>query len=421
MTEVAAAPELARQSIAIRPGVIIMGGAYGSVAVARSLGRLGIRAWFLGSDHPIARHSRYVERHLQWPGPAAAGALDYLLALATTDQLDGWVLFPSADGDLQFIAHNHAALAARFQLFTAPWPALESLNDKAQLYRLAERIGVDYPRVYADAATLAPDQLNYPVVIKPVSTEQPNALTRAKAWRIDNAAQYRDKAAEAVRLAGRAGFVVQEMIPGDGRTQFSYAALWDRGTEIAAFTARRTRQFPIDFGFTSTFVETVHAPRVAEAAHKLLAAEAFHGLVEVEFKYDTRADSYKVLDVNTRTWAWVSLGTAAGIDFPALAYRLATGEALPHHAPGKVGVSWVHLSRNVLSLLQSLLRRGNFGFGAARSVFKPSMSATFAWDDPMPGLVELPVQVWRTLKRLIARPAIPPPAAGETIKASARE
>ena len=81
-----------------------------------------------------------------------------------------------------------------------------------------------------------------------------------------------------------------------------------------------------NFGFTSTLVETVERPEVEAAAARFLASLDFSGLVEIEFKYDARDSSYKILDVNARAWTWIALGAAAGIDFPALQYRLAFGE-----------------------------------------------------------------------------------------------
>lgn len=43
-------------------GAIVLGGAHGSLEIARSLGRRGIRVWLITDDNPLARMSRYVER-----------------------------------------------------------------------------------------------------------------------------------------------------------------------------------------------------------------------------------------------------------------------------------------------------------------------------------------------------------------------
>src|SRR5207302_4833666 len=132
----------------------------------------------------------------------------------------------------------------------------------------------------------------------PTVREQRNAFTRAKAWRVDDRSALLARYQEAAALVGERAIVLQELIPGGGSTQFSYAGVWHRGSPVASLVARRTRQYPIDFGYTSTFVETVHRPEVEDAACRFLRSLDFTGLVEVEFKYDARDGRYKILDVN---------------------------------------------------------------------------------------------------------------------------
>ena len=56
-------------------GALIVGGAHGSLALARSLGRRGIPVAFLTDDHPIAIYSRYVQRSFTWGGAEDPGAI----------------------------------------------------------------------------------------------------------------------------------------------------------------------------------------------------------------------------------------------------------------------------------------------------------------------------------------------------------
>src|SRR6202035_2158438 len=96
------------------PGALILGGAHGSLAIARSLGRRGIAVALL-TDHPLAGFSRYVGRHFKWSGPSRDGALADLLSLAEHEGLAGAVLFAGGDSEVRFIAKNHAALAGVFR------------------------------------------------------------------------------------------------------------------------------------------------------------------------------------------------------------------------------------------------------------------------------------------------------------------
>jgi predicted ATP-grasp superfamily ATP-dependent carboligase len=252
-----------------------------------------------------------------------------------------------------------------------------------------------YPRTRDD---LANPEIRFPTVIKPTDSEGRNAFVTAKAWRADDRRALLAYYDEAAGLVGADRIMLQDLIPGDGRTQFSYAAIWERGAPIGSLVARRRRQYPIDFGFTSTFVETIEAPEIEAAASRFLRALDYSGLVEIEFKYDARDGSYKILDVNARVWTWISLGAAAGIDFPAVQWRLAQGEAVAPVA-ARVGVSWRYLPRDLVASVQEMLAGALSPVDWLRSLRHAAASAVFAWDDPLPAVIDLPLVVARVVKR----------------------
>jgi len=386
-------------------GALVLGGAHGSLAVARSLGRRGIPVWFLTHDHPLARFSRYVIRSGRWPGPNDPGAAEWLLCFARQHRLGGWTLFACGDAEVHLAARNHAALSAMFQVATPPWAITRWTADKRLTDQYARDIGVDSPWSYCpqsrdDAAHV---DCRFPVILKPTVQEQRNAFTRAKAWRADDRATLVARFVEAAALVGEQGIVLQELIPGGGERQFSYAALCDRGVPVASLVARRTRQFPIDFGYTSTWVETIERPEVEEAACRVLRSLGYSGLVEVEFKYDIRDGGYKLLDINARPWTWIGLGAAAGVDFPFLAWQLSQGET-PVPARGTVGARWIHLTRDLVAAGQEKWAGVSSPARYLSLWRQPLAFAAFAKDDPLPGLVELPLVAARTLARWMALP-----------------
>lgn len=389
---------LAERRTDLRPGALIVGGALGALAVARSLGRCGIPACFLTHDHPVAAFSRYVRRSFTWAGPDAPGALATLCRLVAEQRLEGWLLIVCGDTEVRFVAQNHAALANILRLSTPPWDITRWTHDKRLTYQRAAEIGIDvpwshYPR---DGGEIAQLDCRFPVILKPSVREHQNAFTQAKAWRADNRAALIARYRQAASLVGEDSIVLQEMIPGSGEQQFSFAALCDEGGPVAWLVARRTRQYPIDFGYTSTFVETIENAEVEQAARRILHALGLSGFVEVEFKFDRRDGRYKLLDINARPWAWIGLGAAAGIDFPVLAWRLAHGETI---APvrARPGIAWMHAPRDVVALLQESGVRGLSRWSAG--LCRPLTFAAFAKDDPLPALIELPLVGMRVLRR----------------------
>lgn len=381
-------------------GVLILGGAHGSLAIARSLGRRGIDVWFATHDHPITKYSRYTKRGVEWPGPNHPAAVDWLLTFAARWKLNGWVLIPGADPELRLLAQNYAALSQVFRIAAPTWPMAQWAHDKRLTEQHARAVGIAAPRsIYpANAEQLEAWECAFPVILKPTVHDVPNPFTRAKAWRADDRATLMTLYTEAVGHVGANGIVIQEMIAGGGEAQFSYAGVWNNGEPVAALVARRTRQFPLDFGFTSTFVETIDRPEIADAAEKFLRPLNFTGLVELEFKHDMRDGLYKLLDVNARVWAWAGIGEAARLDFPHLAYRIALGEAVAPVGPGR-SAAWVHASRNIVAAMQELAR-GRTTIRQLLPVPGRALSfAAFATDDPMPGLMEMPLTLGRTLTR----------------------
>src|SRR5947199_4905420 len=137
--------------------------------------------------------------------------------------------------------------------------------------------------------------------------------------------------------------MVQELITGGSQGQFSYAALCVDGRTLASVTARRRRQYPVEFGHSSSLVETCDQRAIVGPAHRLLAAMRYTGVVEVEFKYDQKDGRYKLLDVNPRVWTWHALCGRAGVDFPYLQWLSIHGEPVPE-LRGRPGVRWVRMS-----------------------------------------------------------------------------
>ena len=384
-------------------GAILLGGAHGALALARNFGRNGIPVVVVTDDHPLPKFSRYVQQRFDWPGANAAETPRWLVQLAEREGFRDWLLVPCGDGEAKMIAANRELLRSTFRVESCDWEKLRMLCDKQMLAQSATAAGVAAPRAYrlrseADATSL---DITFPVVLKPAMRTARNAFTRDKAWQADSREELIELYLEAAKLVGYENVVVQELIPGGGEAQLSYAALWHQGKPVAEITARRTRQYPIDFSYTSTFVEVVANDKVRLAANALLATIAFEGLVEVEFKFDARDQQYKVLDVNPRAWSWLALCEPAGLDLAVMMSSVAGGAAVTT-AKAAPGHAWMHAARDVVATTQ-LMAHERIGladyFGSLRQKL---VFASFAWDDPLPGLIELPLTVWRVGGRAIA-------------------
>lgn len=385
------------------PGVVIVGGAHGTLALARSLGALNVRVTYVTHDSPLAGWSRFVHETIRWSGAEDAGALQFLSDLAERPHMRGSLLVPAGDGEVKFVAENREMLSSLYTIVLPDWTALQWLCEKPLLYKRATDLGVAIPKTYESAsiADLENADVVFPVVLKPNMGGGGTPIAKAKVIRAETPAELMQAYADASAQIGAENVVVQELIPGGGESQFSYAALWKDGEPVAEFTARRTRQYPVDFGYTSTYVEVVDEPRAVEAARKILSSVGHSGLVEAEFKLDLRTDTLKLLDVNPRPWSWFALCSAAGVDLGSMLWHLANGDNRKHLSSARQGVAWSYFVRDVVAAL-TLKRRGQSGVAAVfPSLGKVRCWAAFATQDPLPGLIDLPLTAWRVMKKRV--------------------
>lgn len=393
-----------RGTLAGRPGQaggIVIGGDYQGLGIVRSLGRRGIPVCVIDDEASIARVSRFSERAVHVPTLRdEASTLDALDAVRRAHGLEGWVLFPTREETVVALARNRSSLAESFRVPTPDWDTIRHAWDKRETYRLARELGIPTPRTWSLLEGRDLDHLDVrgPVVIKPAIKEHFFYATHAKAWRADTEGDLRRLVRQASSIVGAEELLIQELIPGDGRQQYSYCAFLKEGEAAASMTVRRRRQHPSDFGRASTFVETVDLPSLEEPSVRFLRAIGYYGLVELEYKLDPRDGEYKLLDVNARTWGYHSVGPAAGVDFPYLLFCDQLGGEIPR-VRGRPGVRWIRLATDVPNALVDLragrLRPREY-LASLRGV---DTEAVFSMRDPLPGIYELALLPYLFFKR----------------------
>lgn len=390
-----------------RPGAVVLGGDYRGLGIVRSLGRHGVDVRVVHGQESLATYSRYCRQACRWDGAFDAQYVEFLLRFAAEHRLDGWALFPTSDETAWLVSRHWDELSRRYRLTTPPEPVYSAAADKSRVHALASSLGLGTPRTWLPRGIADLDSIDadFPLVIKPARRQVMNSLTFDKAWRVDDRAELGRRYLDALGVAPADQVMIQEWVPGDGDHQYAFAAVCAGGEPRQYVTARRTRQYPRDFGRASTYVETVEHPAVAKDATRLLHELGIDGLVEVEFKQDAGLGTLKLLDVNVRVWGWHSIGAAAGVDFAYAAFCLALGEKLPVRA-GTAGVRWARLCVDLPYALSDIaggrIRLRDY----LRSVRPPLTGPIAARDDPKPAFAEIPLLV-RTFVRQRHEPVAP--------------
>ncbi len=383
-------------------GGVVIGGDYQGLGIVRSLGRRGIPVCIIDNERSIARFSRYANHavrvdELRDPEASVATVLEVGRRLG----LEGWVLYPTRDETVAAFAIHRARLAAFFRVPTPEWATTKWAVDKRNTYQFADDLGIPTPRTWYPTSLHDLHEIDgpFPLVLKPAIKENFIYATKAKAWRVDTREQLNERFIEAAVITGGDSMMVQELISGDGRHQFAYCAFFKDGRSVAGLVARRWRQHPPEFGRASTFVETIDLPLLTERSERFLRTLGYYGLVEIEYKRDPRDGTYKLLDVNARTWGYHTLGAMAGLDFPYLLFMDQVGEQIPTQPHAKVGVRWVRLLTDLPTAALEI-RRGHLNLGTyLRSLRGVEAEAVFDRADPLPGLIELALTPYLYVQR----------------------
>jgi predicted ATP-grasp superfamily ATP-dependent carboligase len=383
--------------------VLLLGSDFKALGVARSLGRRGVRVAIVDNLPRSAWFSRYVARRFRWDeSMSSVGLPDFLLEIAGRGA-EGWVLWPAQDDALELVARNSKRLAKAYELITPPWEVLRQAHDKRLLHEAAEEVDVQHPRTWypPSEGSLQMLQVEFPAIIKPtVSIDLQHALGR-KALPVRDMNQLLEGYRLAAGIVPADHLMVQEIIPVGA--QHSVAAFVVDGQVVSAMTARRTRQYPIDYGLSSTFVEAIEVAGLIEPASRILGRLGLSGMVEVEFIQDRRDGRPKLLDVNPRPWGWHTLCIACGLDFPAMQYAHALGRPVPRLAP-RYGPRWIRLLTDVPAGW-SYIKAGAMTPGAYfRSLFAGrTVGSVFDLTDPAPAAGDLAVAMSRVTKALVRR------------------
>jgi D-aspartate ligase len=383
------------------PGAVVVGGDYQGLGIVRSLGRRGIPICILDDERSISRYSRYATYGVRVPDlrdPNAA--VEALLDVAKRFDLKGWVLFPTRDELVATISRHKVAVSEVFRVPTPSWDTVQWVWNKRNTYRLARELHIPIPETWFPDTLADLDQITtpFPLALKPGVKEHFYYATKAKAWRADTRMQLQNLFSRASQLAGPREILIQDLIPGDGKNQFAYCAFFKDGNAVGSMVSRRLRQHPREFGRASTCVETIDLPILESLSESFLRAINYYGLVEVEFKLDSRDGQYKLLDVNARTWGYHSLGVAAGVDFPFMLYADQIGETADP-SRGIPGHLWVRLLTDVPTGIVEVSGRRMRLRDYVESLRQAHTEAVFSNEDPLPGVVECLLLPYLLLKR----------------------
>jgi D-aspartate ligase len=379
---------------AARPAAFVLGMREMGLAVARALGREGIRVFGFEIASPRRPRapgfsSRYfVARHC--PDPRSEPeALLRLLASYAERHASQPVLFFTDDLWIDFVVRHRDALARSFRFALPPPLVADALLDKRKQMALAWRGGLACPATYfpetRDDVEAIRHSIEYPAFIKPCFSHVWRERFRGdvkKGFRVDSPEELIERFDQV--LATGLPVIVQSVVLGLTRNHLKFCAYIGRDwTPLATYTGRKLRQYPVQFG-VGTLCESAAIPEVAELGLRFLAKVGYRGYASIELKRDDRDGQIKFIELNGRPVLHQALMVDAGVNFPLVEYLDVTGLPQRPIAAQRCGLKWWLAAEDVKSFL-SLRRSRRMSFVEwVRSWAGARSFGVFALDDPLP-------------------------------------
>lgn len=411
----------------MEPSVILLGiDTPIGLALIRELGHAGLAV------HGIARDRRALGLYSRWLTGGHLRPEDELGLLSLLRRIarrsGARFVMTVSMTDALFV--RDAADAGRLPGLCPLLPSADKLrlvNDKAAICAIAERIGIDVPRIWQpDRAALSRElpSLSYPCILKWRDPEE--ALARLEPHRLpllkSEYVHSPDELRGALDRYREAGILpmVQSYAPGTGLGQMF---VMHRGRATLRFQHRRLHEWPPEGG-VSTLCESLPPgahPELMAKSEALLREIGWEGPAMVEYRYDERSGRAVLMEINGRFWGSLPLAAAAGAPFGlATLHALGLDQPMPAPPPYKAGVRCRFMVAETRRLLRILFARRRIPdrslrfykmrelAGYLRGFVDGSRSYVFKASDPLPFLVDLTFIMRRAIGVILPRlPRLP--------------
>ncbi len=335
--------------------ILTYGRAWSALAATRSLGKRGIEV-ITGDEYDFAPASlsRYSVAKFIYPNPdrepeAFLDTLEEVVRTHKPAEGEEYVLMP-VHKEAYLIARHRERFEPLIRLALPTIEQIEQVHDKGTLARYCARQGLPIPKTVVPETPgefrAAAAAFKYPAFVK---VRQSAAAVGVK--KVHDAAE---AIATFDGFVGELGLgqgsypLLQEGIAGD---DYCATFLFDRGELRASMVYHNLRSYPAKSG-TGVLRETVQAPVIEAIGAELLGRLQWHGVAEIDFRWEGREDSPAYLiEVNPRFWGGMPQAVEAGWDYPYLLYRLAVDGTV---APVEPHATDVRTETPVVGLLATL-------------------------------------------------------------------
>lgn len=370
--------------------VIVLGDHVQALSIVREFGKRGIRtALFSEVDACIPKVSRYLTDFVRIP-PVHIDPDGVIIALMKAPKrLDGALIFCTTDEYVGIVSKHKGELSKRFAVPVPDFEIVQKVVDKKQLLHIARETGITVPLTeYPTNQDWKPSiEFNFPAIVKGRIGRTFYRRLKRKGIRVISNEEIR----AVLRMLSSAGIRIDEiMVQEDMHASeiISYCALAIDGEPAMEWMGSKIREHPMSIG-TATAARSVWVESVAEQGRWLLRALRYDGICEIEFGFSAKSHQYILIEMNPRTWLWVSLAIHTGVNLLMGLYRYKVEGVFPSKTKTVKGIYWIHLATDFPIGLMGALR-GRWRFKDYLSTLsEPHVYPVFDKSDPIPFLCEI--------------------------------
>jgi len=382
---------------------------FNGLSLAREFGRRGFSVLGLDCVRGVGAFSRYVRFH-QCPSPAEdeKAFITFLLDLGKS-QGERMLIFPVNDDWASAIARHKDQLEEFYALCVADGGVVDLLLSKSRFYEWAEKRGYPVPRTWSLDQWETIPETEFPLVAKPecrlVAGQDSTALTRLRRLnqnRLTILHKREDVKTYVETVCGNGHeILLQQFVRGLSDCMFTVGIYADRQHRIRGmFCGRKVRGYPSKHGDCMVGQIEDVPEEIKDLVQKMTLDLQFHGIAEFEFKRDEVSGCWFLIEVNPRSWSWIGITPACGVNLPWIAYRDLVLQDLEDDSfvastAATGSVKWVRLWDDLLNCMLRYRMEGNREWSLSFVRWWRSLKADrlvlaeWAWDDPVPGIVAL--------------------------------
>lgn len=256
-------------------------------------------------------------------------------------------------------------------------------GDKGLLYYYLENNGFSCPKSVVTKPNEFPDlkELEFPLIAKPVigfgGGQEIRVLKND-----DDVLEY------SKRYKNSCNAIYQNFIKG---YDLCCNVLCDKGV-LKAYSIQDARVSKEGSLAPQTGFRFIEELEVIQITKKLMKSLDWSGVANIDFRYDNKDGSFKIIEINTRYWMNVEASAIAALNFPYLHCLVSLNKK--HDLIEAKNIVYLNLKGLVSQIAKSPSTIFKIGF------LKNNTPLFFAFKDPIPMIYRF---VWRTKNKIISR------------------